>query len=225
MLRSASSLLIFSISKPVNFWSLVSNIALAWTSSKLYSCLSFPFASSDVFDFFINVIALSMSSKTFDKPKRRCCLFLDLSKSYFVLLRTTSTWCFKYNRKISLRFNNFGWPLSKAIILKLKDCWSCVCLYKLLRVTNAFASFFSSITMRIPFLFDSSLRSVIPSITLSLTSVAIFSIKFAIRPSITSPRLCGGMFVAIPTAMPVDPFTNKLGYLDGKTFGSDSLPS
>ena len=49
--------------------------------------------------------------------------------------------------------------------------------------------------------------------------------KYAIRPSITSPRLCGGMFVAIPTAMPVDPFTNKLGYLDGKTFGSDSLPS
>ena len=30
-------------------------------------------------------------------------------------------------------------------------------------------------------------------------------------PSITSPRLCGGMLVAMPTAMPVEPFTRRLG--------------
>src|ERR671914_680964 len=29
----------------------------------------------------------------------------------------------------------------------------------------------------------------------------------AITPSITSPRLCGGMFVAMPTAIPAEPFT------------------
>ena len=47
----------------------------------------------------------------------------------------------------------------------------------------------------------------------------------AITPSITSPRLWVGMFVAIPTAMPEDPLTNKLGNLVGKTSGICSLPS
>ena len=50
------------------------------------------------------------------------------------------------------------------------------------------------------------------------------SIIFTIA-SIDSPRLCGGIFVAIPTAIPLVPFTNKLGYLDGKTVGSFSVSS
>ena len=33
----------------------------------------------------------------------------------------------------------------------------------------------------------------------------------AIKQSTISPRLCGGMFVAIPTAIPDDPFNNKKG--------------
>ena len=37
-----------------------------------------------------------------------------------------------------------------------------------------------------------------------------FSTK-ATKPSTISPRLCGGMFVAIPTAIPDDPFSNKKG--------------
>ena len=41
-----------------------------------------------------------------------------------------------------------------------------------------------------------------------------------ITPSITSPRLCGGMFVAMPTAMPVEPLTSRFGYVAGKTVGS-----
>ena len=44
-------------------------------------------------------------------------------------------------------------------------------------------------------------------------------------PSIISPKLCGGIFVAIPTAIPVDPLTNKFGNLAGKTTGSTSSPS
>ncbi len=47
----------------------------------------------------------------------------------------------------------------------------------------------------------------------------------AIAASITSPRLCGGMLVAMPTAMPPAPLTSKLGNLDGSTVGSDSEPS
>ena len=30
-------------------------------------------------------------------------------------------------------------------------------------------------------------------------------------PSMISPRLCGGMLVAMPTAMPVEPFTSRFG--------------
>ena len=38
----------------------------------------------------------------------------------------------------------------------------------------------------------------------------------------TSFKLCGGMLVAIPTAIPADPFINKFGSLVGKTAGSCS---
>ncbi len=38
--------------------------------------------------------------------------------------------------------------------------------------------------------------------------------------STTSPRLCGGMLVAMPTAMPVPPLTSRLGNAAGKTTGS-----
>ncbi len=36
----------------------------------------------------------------------------------------------------------------------------------------------------------------------------------------TSRRLWGGMFVAIPTAIPLDPFTRRFGTLAGRTSGS-----
>ena len=40
------------------------------------------------------------------------------------------------------------------------------------------------------------------------------------RASITSPRLWGGMLVAIPTAMPLAPFTSRFGNAAGSTSGS-----
>ena len=42
--------------------------------------------------------------------------------------------------------------------------------------------------------------------------------------SITSRRLCGGMFVAMPTAMPWLPLTSRLGKREGSTTGSISSP-
>ncbi len=39
-------------------------------------------------------------------------------------------------------------------------------------------------------------------------------------PSMTSPMLCGGMFVAMPTAMPVEPLTSRFGKWLGSTVGS-----
>ena len=38
--------------------------------------------------------------------------------------------------------------------------------------------------------------------------------------SIVSRRLCGGMFVAMPTAMPADPLQSRLGKRLGRTVGS-----
>ena len=40
----------------------------------------------------------------------------------------------------------------------------------------------------------------------------------------TSPRLCGGMLVAMPTAMPPAPLTSRLGNCAGRTDGSRSRP-
>ena len=40
------------------------------------------------------------------------------------------------------------------------------------------------------------------------------------RTSVTSRRLWGGMFVAMPTAMPVLPFTSRLGRTEGRERGS-----
>ena len=42
----------------------------------------------------------------------------------------------------------------------------------------------------------------------------------AMQPSITSPRLCGGMLVAMPTAMPPAPLTSRFGKRAGRTDGS-----
>jgi len=42
----------------------------------------------------------------------------------------------------------------------------------------------------------------------------------AIKPFITSVRLWGGILVAIPTAIPEDPLTSRLGTLLGITNGS-----
>ena len=59
----------------------------------------------------------------------------------------------------------------------------------------------------------SLMRSSIVALSLSKTSR---------QPSMTSFKLCGGMLVAIPTAIPADPLINKFGSLVGKTAGSCS---
>ena len=46
-----------------------------------------------------------------------------------------------------------------------------------------------------------------------------------VMPSTTSPRLWGGMFVAMPTAMPAEPFTRRFGSTVGSTIGSLELSS
>ena len=43
---------------------------------------------------------------------------------------------------------------------------------------------------------------------------------YAIVPSMTSLKLCGGIFVAIPTAIPEAPLTKRFGIFVGRTVGS-----
>ena len=59
-----------------------------------------------------------------------------------------------------------------------------------------------------------SRTSSTPSSVMSGSSIC------AQMPSMTSPRLCGGMLVAMPTAMPVPPLTSRFGKAAGKTVGS-----
>ena len=47
----------------------------------------------------------------------------------------------------------------------------------------------------------------------------------AMTPSITSQRLWGGISVAMPTAIPDEPFTRRFGNLEGSTSGSISCSS
>ena len=54
--------------------------------------------------------------------------------------------------------------------------------------------------------------------------IFLFSIN-AIKPVITSFKLCGGIFVAIPTAIPSEPLTSNVGTREGRTVGSFSVSS
>ena len=57
------------------------------------------------------------------------------------------------------------------------------------------------------------------------SSVTSSSSIIFIIPFITSVKLCGGIFVAIPTAIPDEPFTSNAGIFAGNTVGSCSLSS
>ena len=61
-------------------------------------------------------------------------------------------------------------------------------------------------------------------LSLSTPSSMIVLMCKLIAPA-TSVRLCGGIFVAIPTAIPSLPLSIKLGNLEGKTVGSCSESS
>ena len=61
------------------------------------------------------------------------------------------------------------------------------------------------------------------SISSSMAASGLRSSRW--QASTTSPRLCGGMFVAIPTAMPAEPLISRFGMRAGSTVGSSSLPS
>ena len=63
------------------------------------------------------------------------------------------------------------------------------------------------------------------SFSSSVSFVVSGSSKSIISPEINSLRLWGGIFVAIPTAIPSAPFISKLGIIAGRTTGSSRVSS
>ena len=65
-------------------------------------------------------------------------------------------------------------------------------------------------------------RPVVGSSTMSASMPMFGSSRRRSVASRISVRLCGGMFVAMPTAMPPEPLTRRFGKRAGSTLGSSS---
>ncbi|MOA61692.1 hypothetical protein D3C78_1868970 [compost metagenome] len=63
------------------------------------------------------------------------------------------------------------------------------------------------------------MNSISSSISISGLSIS------AMQALIDSVRLCGGMLVAMPTAIPAEPLTSRFGNRVGMTVGSSSFSS
>jgi hypothetical protein len=94
-------------------------------------------------------------------------------------------------------------------------------LTTILPLPVVYASFIPSLPRIKPSVGKSGPLTVFISSSSDISGLSII----ALTPSITSPRLCGGIFVAIPTAIPEEPLTNSAGILAGNTVGSCNLPS
>ncbi len=65
-----------------------------------------------------------------------------------------------------------------------------------------------------------------PGMNPTSVSVRAFGVLIRCRSaSQISPTLCGGIEVAMPTAMPLEPFASRLGKAAGRTSGSSLRPS
>ena len=81
--------------------------------------------------------------------------------------------------------------------------------------------------------FKPSTPNIIPAVgksgplmcSISSSVVILLLLIRATRPSTISQRLWGGILVAIPTAIPSDPLTKRVGTVVGNTVGSFSVSS
>ena len=103
-------------------------------------------------------------------PINICAFSSAFFKSNLILLVTVSSLNFKNSEINSFRFNIFGLLFTIAKVLKPKELSMFVNLYNCLLIVSGSTAFLSSITTLIPSLLDSSLKSLIPSIFLSLTN-------------------------------------------------------
>ena len=98
------------------------------------------------------------------------CSVFSFFKSNFTLLTTVSSLNLRNSDINSFKFKIFGLSFTIAKVLKPNELSIFVSLYNCLLTVSGSTPFLSSITTLMPSLFDSSLKSLIPSIFLSLTS-------------------------------------------------------
>ena len=166
--------------RPVNWLRRISTIAFACTSSNSKRFINASCADWGVLDARIICTTSSMLSLATIKASKMCCLSCAFFKSNFVRRITTSWRCTMKLLIQSFNVSSLGRPWTNAMQLTLKlDC-NAVILNNLFRTTLAFASRFTSITMRIPSRSDSSLTLLIPSIRFSTTKWAISLISSAL---------------------------------------------
>ena len=111
-------------------------------------------------------------------------------------------------------------------VTTILSCISSLSISALARITTRPRPVsYASLTPCMPYMYapvgksGALIYSMSPSVSISGLSM------YAQHPSMTSLRLCVGMFVAIPTAMPLPPFTRRLGIFVGITVGSCSESS
>ena len=129
-----------SCSRPVSCLNLISTIAFDWISDNLNSVIKFFLASSALEDFLIISITLSILSDAIIRPSRIWALSSAFFRSNLVRLTTTSClWSTKY-LIISFRLRSFGLPLTRAMLLTLKEDCKAVYLYKVFKTIFGIAS-------------------------------------------------------------------------------------
>ena len=134
-------------------------------------------ASSVSADFRMMAMTSSRFCSAILNPSRICSLSCAFFRSYSLRRLITSIRCSMNTRMACLSVNTLGSLLTKASTLILNVVCRGVRLYNSRRTDSASAALFSSMTMRIPCLSDSSRKSEIPSRRPSRVNSAIRSIK------------------------------------------------
>ena len=166
--------------KPVSCDKRMSTMALLCSSSSSKRFSKLRCASDGVLLLRMICTTSSMLSQAMMSPSRmwaRSCAFF---KSNLVRRMVTSWRCSTKYFTHSLSVSKRGRPFTNAMLFTENELCSCVILNNLFSTTLALASRFTSTTMRIPCLPDSSLALEIPSKRPSFTKSAMFSMSCAL---------------------------------------------
>ena len=158
----------FSRSRPVRRCRRMSRMACAWISLNCQRAISPSFASWPVRLARMSVISSSSTSSAWTRPSRTCARSSALRRSKRVRRTTISLRCSMKCRRIVGSGMTSGLLLTMARKMMPNVVCICVLRYRWLSTISAMASRLSSMTMRMPSRSDSSRRSEMPSMRLSL---------------------------------------------------------
>ena len=171
---------IFFLSKAAKRLNCMSKMAWAWMSESLKFFIKFNLAVSASRDFLMVLITASKWSRAIFRPSRMWALNLAALRLNWLRRIKTSWRCFKYSKRICLRFRSCGVSSTKATMLAGKLVCSSVCLKRLFKTALGLASLFNSIAIWRPVLSDSSRMSLMPFNFLFLTRSAILAMSLAL---------------------------------------------